>query len=74
MFDIEKKKSELTEVFNQTTEKIKSIDEAQSKLATDRQALVEQLLQVKGAYEQLLEISEDGEVKEEVKAPNKKGK
>ena len=75
MFDIEKKKTELTEAFNKVSENIKNIDASVSKLNTDRQGEVEKLLQIKGAFDQLEEISNDGteEKKPAVKkAPAKK--
>lgn len=70
MFDIEKKKEELTEAFNKVSENIKNIDASTAKLNTDRQGEVEKLLQIKGAFDQLEEISNDGAVEE--KGPAKK--
>jgi len=72
MFDIEKKKAALTESFNTVSENIKNIDASVQKLNTDRQGEVEKLLQIKGAFDQLEEISSENTPEEKKVASKKK--
>ena len=73
MFDINKKKEELRSAFTTTADRINKIDEAVAKMTTERQAEVEKLLQIKGAFEQLEEIEPtEAPTKEATKKPAKK--